>query len=194
MVLPMNDISETLFFNQRLIISQAIKEPLAWRVTKVEDLNPKGIRRLTFAADKWNQHHDYIEKDEDGNIIGLWADYWTIPVEPKSIEDQDDSLFSSITSKITATGKPNQVKIGGTKTFTVSFYDDDQPVEHEPGEWEFTIDGEEIVDQLVITYPEPYKAKIKVMKDDDLIGKILSIVNKTSDGVVSSMDVALIAL
>lgn len=67
-------------------------------------------------------------------------------------------------------------------------------MEHEPGEWEFTIDGEEIVDQLVITYPEPYKAKIKVMKDDDLIGKILSIVNKTSDGVVSSMDVALIAL
>jgi len=45
----MNEISATIFYNQRLIISAPINEPLAWRLTKVEDVSPKGVRRLTFA-------------------------------------------------------------------------------------------------------------------------------------------------
>ena len=33
-ILPMNEISATIFYNQRFIISAPIKEPLAWRLTK----------------------------------------------------------------------------------------------------------------------------------------------------------------
>jgi len=53
-ILPMNSISETIFYNQRFLISAPISEPLAWRLTKVEDIFPKGVRRLTFAADTYN--------------------------------------------------------------------------------------------------------------------------------------------
>ena len=190
----MNDISETLFFNQRLIISQAIKEPLAWRVTKVEDLNPKGVRRLTFAADKYDQNHDYIERDEEGNVVGMYADWFQSAIAPDEGLPQNDTPLLTTTSKIDFSGTTNKIKIGGAKTFTLSFYEDDLPVEHETGEWTFFIDDENITDQLDITYPSPEKVRIKLPNDDDLIGKILSVVNTTPDGIVSSVDVELIAL
>lgn len=124
----------------------------------------------------------------------MWADYFTTSVEPESTDIEDEGLFTSITSKITASGTPDQVKVGGSKTFTLSFYEEDEAVEHDPGEWSFLLDGEEIADQLVITYPAPNKARVKLSKDDDLIGKILSIVNTTSDGIVSKADVEVIPL
>lgn len=194
MIIPINEISETLFFNQRLIISQPIKEPLAWRITKVEDLNPKGVRRLTFAADKYNQHSDYIEKDEEGNVIGMWADYFQSSVVPDDgvPSDSTTTLFSSITSRITAPGNP-QIKVGSYKTFTLTFYEDDSPVDHEVGEWSFTIDGIDASDLLTLSYPAPNKVKVKFNGGDEYIGKILHVIN-TSEEIVSAFDVEIIAL
>ena len=139
-----------------------------------------------------DQHHDYIEKDEEGNIVGKWADYFQSAVAPEEVDPTAN--IPSITSKIDYSGTTNKIKIGGAKTFTLSFYEDDMPVEHEAGEWAFFIDDENITDQLVVTYPSPEKVRIKLPNDDDLIGKILSVVNTTPDGIVSSVDVELIAL
>jgi len=66
-------------------------------------------------------------------------------------------------------------------------------VEHDPGEWSFTIDNEDASDLLYITYPANNKVKIKFKGDDNYIGKILSVTN-TSGEVVSSMEVEIIAL
>jgi hypothetical protein len=72
----MNEISATIFYNQRFIISAPIPEPLAWGITKTEDVSPKGVRRLTFAQDRWDQHKDYVERDDNGNVVGMYADFY----------------------------------------------------------------------------------------------------------------------
>lgn len=193
-ILPMNDISATIFYNQRFIISAPIPEPLAWRITKTEDVSPKGVRRLTFAQDRWDQHNDYIEKDEDGNVIGMWANYYSSNVEPTPVAE-DEPLPSSITSKITCSGKP-QFKIGGSaKTFTVTYYDyDDQEIpDYVIGNWTFTIDGETVPNNLLTLTAENNKIKVKFLGDDSYIGKIFTVIN-TSGDVISSLNIEIIAL
>ena len=170
-------------------------ENRAWLLSKTKRISPNGICVATFTQDKFDQHKDYIEKDEDGNIIGMWADYWVSSISPQA-EDDSSPLFSSITSKITTSGNSTQIRVGGSKTFTVSFTQDDEPVtDHEPGTWSFTIDGEDATEIITsVTYPADNKVKIKIKDSDDLIGKILSVTNTSSGDIVSSFDVEIIAL
>ena len=194
-ILPMNDISATIFYNQRFIISAPIPEPLSWRLTKVEDVSPKGIRRLTFAQDIWDQHKDYIEKDMDGNIIGMYADYYLSNILPNDYSQ--DIPQSSITATITCSGKP-QFKIGGSaKTFTVTYYDNENQeiTGHSPGSWALLIDGISISNNLVeLTLSDDgSKLKVKFLGDDSYIGKILTITN-TSDDATAEIQMEIIAL
>lgn len=62
--------------------------------------------------------------NSDGKIIGMWADYFRSNIKPAVTVD-DDTPQSSITSRITVSGKP-QFRIGGSaKTFTVRYYNKD---------------------------------------------------------------------
>ena len=186
-ILPMNDISANIFYNQRFIISAPIPEPLAWLVTKVEDVSPKGVRRITFAQDVFNQHKDYVEKGEDGNVIGMYADYWVSSVEPENYSSNLESISPSSATQITCSGK-QQIKIGGSyKTFTVTYVDsDDQSSYPETGEWNFTIDGEDATNILTINHTDqPNKVKVKFDGGDEYIGKILTITHKSGDLVAS---------
>lgn len=194
-ILPMNDISATIFYNQRFIISAPIPEPLAWRLTKTEDISPKGVRRLTFAQDRWDQHKDYIERDEFGNIVGMYADWFQSEVEPVSVLPTDDPIPSlTTTATITCSGKP-QIRIGGSaKTFTVTYKDKDgNAIEIDPGNWTFSIDGTSVPNDLLTLTPDGNKIKVKFLGDDSYIGKILTVTN-TLDDIVSSIDMEIIAL
>lgn len=192
----MNDISATIFYNQRFIISAPISEPLAWRITKMEDVSPNGIRRLTFAQDRWDQHKDYIELDDNGDVIGMYADYYLSNIVPENyIQDDDTTLFSSVTSKITCSGR-QQIKIGGSaKTFTVRYYDynDEEISDHVTGSWEFFIDGESLPNNLMNLSYQDNKVKVKFLGDDSYIGKILTIKNISED-VTSELQIEIIAL
>ena len=194
----MNEITETLWYNLRIIIDTDLynndSEPRSWLVSKVNRIAPRGICNLTMTQDRWDQRHDYIERDEEGNIVGIWADYFQSNIKPESINVETTSLLSSITSKITYSGTSNQVKLGGSKTFTVTFLEEDTPVEHDYGTWSVLMDGDiDVTDQLSPSYPAENKLRIKIPRDNDLIGKILSIVH-TSEDIVSSTDVEIKAL
>lgn len=193
----MNDISSTIFYNQRLIISAPIPEPVAWRVTKVEDVSPKGIRRLTFAQDLWDQHKDYIERDVDGNVVGMYADYYMSNINPEVYPPDEDQPISSstVTSTIICSGKP-QFKIGGSaKTFTVTYYNEDNEVveDYPVGDWTFSIDGDPVDEELLTLTPDGNKVKVKFLGDDLYIGKILTVTN-TSEDAVASLQIEIIAL
>lgn len=194
-ILPLNRDTEHLGYNTRLIIdAPVLTEPRAWLLSKVNRTVSKGIAMYTAAQDTFNQHTDVPFYDESGNVLYWVADWKQSKIAPEEITSSDPtSLLSSITSKITYSGTSSQIKVGGSKMFTVSFYDDDQPVEHEIGEWSFLIDNEDITDQLSLSYPAENKAKVKIPNNDELVGKILTIVN-TSGDVVSSTEVELIAL
>ena len=196
--LPMNSVTQTLFYDQRVIISEPRPEPLAWKVTKVEDMNVKGIDRITFAQDRFNEHSDFIETDEEGNVIGMWASYYDDGVEPVPA---DDPYVPEIHSKITYTGAAPQLKVGGSyKKFTVTFYNDEGEIPYQDGDWKFTIGDQDASDIVTTLSSEESddvlenQIKVKFTGDDSYIGKELRIHNESETGVKSEIAVSVAGL
>lgn len=148
-------------------------EPRAWLISKVMRISPNGVVRVTLTQDLYDQHKDYIERDSDGNIIGMWADWFSSNIEPTPIIPDDD--VPQVTSVVSCSGKP-QIKIGGSaKTLTVTFQDEDgAETGYVPGSWSFTIDGEDASSLLAINQVEDGKVKITFVGDDTYINKILT--------------------
>lgn len=194
--LPMNDITKTIFYDQRLVISQYRDEPVVWKCSKVEDMNVKGIVRYTFAQDLWNSHVDYIEKDEEGNVIGMWCDYFdngeVLPTDPPE-------KASTIYSLLSYSGLKPDMRIGGSyKKFTVTFYDDGEVVAHRDGTWTFTIDGIDCFDMITTldssqsTDVAENQIKAKIAASADYIGKVLVVGYESNDGVKSELEINLL--
>ena len=216
-ILPMNDISATIFYNQRFIISAPIPEPLAWRLTKQEDISPKGVRRLTFAQDKYDQYNDYIEKDNNGRVIGMYADYFNNhndvidhtdeglepiesiePVKPIDPTDPTEPVEPVITSSLKCSGK-KQIKVGGSfKTITLTFYKDD--IEYQDmidSSFSFVIDDEDVADLIEVMNVSENIIKIRFLGNDDYLGKILTVgnvANIDNVDVTSTLDIEIIPL
>lgn len=191
---PMTKDTETLFYNIRMLVDTKVDNPRAWLVSKVNRISPNGVCRITLAQDIFDQHNDYIEKDDNGEIIGMWANYYKSNIKPTQVS-QDEPL-SAITAKVTCSGKP-QFKVGGSpKTFTVLYYDNDIVIQdHEIGTWAFYFDEERVSEELltVINTDNPNKIKVQFLGDDTYIGKILTITN-TYEDVTASIQVEIIAL
>ena len=124
--LPMNVITEKIWYtssnnqNMRVLVSAFTDKPIAWNISKVENTNEFGIQMLTLYQDFFNQHVDFIEKDKDGNIIGLWADYYDSDIIP--LEHTNESNTLKIIGKINASS--SIIKVGGSyKTLTLKIYD-----------------------------------------------------------------------
>ena len=95
--------TETLFYNHRMIIDAKVEsEPRAWLISKINRISPNGICRVTLTQDTFNQHTDYIEHDEFGDIIGMWADYYRSSIEPTPITPDEQS---DIVVAISCSGK-----------------------------------------------------------------------------------------
>lgn len=191
--LPFNDITETLFYDQRLAIGEARQEPICWMLSKVEDTNVRGIARYTFKQDKWNSHTDYIEKDEDGNVLGVWCDYYINNQVLPTPYDEEPS--HNIYSLISYSGLKPDVKAGGSyKKFTVTFYDNDEVIEYRSGRWTFTIDNMDVSDMITTlrfgesTDVTENQIKVKLEANDNLIGKILVIGFESDDGIKSEIE------
>ena len=135
--------------------------------------------------------------DNSGNVVGMYADYYMSDINPESyIPDEDQPISSStVTSKITCSGKP-QFKIGGSaKTFTVTYYNEDNEVIEDcpVGDWTFSIDNNPVDEELLTLTPDGNKVKVKFLGDDSYIGKILTVTN-TSEDAVASLQIEIIAL
>lgn len=191
----MNRDTETLWYNTRMLIDSKIygknSEPRAWLISKINRISPNGVCRVTLTQDTYNQHTDYIEYDESGDIIGMWADYYRSSIEPAPIIPDEPS---DITVVISCTGK-HQLKVGGSaKTLTASFIDvDGNPSEYQSGDWSFTIDGDDASNLLTLTPVSDGKVKVKFDGDDTYINKILT-ATFTSGDLSSSLDLEILPL
>ena len=171
-----------------------------WRCTKVEQIANKGISCFTFAQDIWNSEHDYIERDENGKLVGIWCDYYRTKIGKQPEPDPADPMYT-VYSKIIYSGKKPQLKAGGSfKKFSVLFYHDDEELPYRSGAWSYEIDGSDVASEFVIednganTSLSENQIRIKIPKDDSYIGKILKISFTSDDGIVTSQDVEIVAL
>ena len=182
--LPLNVTSQNIFYNQRMILDNmgVETEPVVWKVAKVERSSPNGIIGLTYAQDLFDEHKDYIERDVNGKIIGMWADYFKDGISATSSED-----FPKITKyvKMSYKGTQNfQLKVGGSaRTFLVQYYDEhDNPTDYDSGSWSVMIDNKNADKFISIAPVKDGEVKVKVIGDDSLIGKECIITFKSMTG------------
>ena len=209
-IVPLNKYSETLFYNQRMIIDGKVSgEHIAWKISKTHRFSPNGLCRITLAQDKYNQDTDYIERDENGYIIGMWADYYETKINNgyiddlnENLNDDSDSNENNISAKITYSGVNPQIKINGSyKTFTVHYYDLDlnELNNEDIGEWTFEINGEDVSSKLSILSPttsdlENNQIKIKFIGSEDYLGEVLSIKNINSANVQAECEIEIVGM
>ena len=188
--IPTNEVSDTIYYvsednnnNQRLIVdipNYSIENwtPNTWVVSKVERVNVRGRTKLTLYQKPFNSNTDYIEKDENGIITGLWANYFggTAPTDPST----PTTPPSSITARISAS--TSTIKVGGSyKNLTVNLFNDsneDITTEYADATftWTCSIDDEDWTDKVTWRAGTEYnQKKVKFPNDTSTIGKIMSI-------------------
>lgn len=197
-IVPINQESQNLFYNQRMIIDSNVDtEPRAWVISKVNRIANNGLVQITLAQDRYDQNHDYIERAEDGRIIGMWADYYSNGVVPNQNTEQDEQ--SEIRAVIEYSGfQNNQLKIGGNfRTFSVHFFDKDgNELNYHSGSWTYKIDDSDSKDLISESSSELENSiQIKFIGDDTYIGDKLIISFTTDDGkITTSIEMNLSAL
>lgn len=180
--LPMNLITEKIHYitedseeNQRLIISSLSPNPSVWIVSKIQDINPFGVLKLTYKQTVFDEHTDYI----DWETGDMYADYYVNNIAPI-----DEDVKNNITSVITALN--NYIKVGGSyKLLTVKFTDDyGNDVTDEYSElitlenWKCSVDDVDMTENELVTWlpqTEFNKMKIKFGKDLSFLSKVLKI-------------------
>ena len=183
--LPLNPITEKIWYtnesskNMRVLVSSFTDNAIAWQISKVENAQPLGVQKLTLYQDFFDQHRDYIEKDSDGNIIGMWASYFDSEITPTD-PSTPTTPPSSITARISAS--TSTIKVGGSyKNLTVNLFNDsneDITTEYADATftWTCSIDNEYWTDKVTWRSGTEYnQKKIKFSNDTSVIGKILSV-------------------
>ena len=183
--LPLNPITEKIWYtnesskNMRVLVSSFTDNAIAWQISKVENAQPFGVQKLTLYQDFFDQHRDYIEKDENGNIIGMWANYFDSEIAPTD-PSTPTTPPSSITAKISAS--TSTIKVGGSyKNLTVNLFNDsneDITTEYADATftWTCSIDNEDWTDKVTWRAGTEYnQKKVKFPNDSYVIGKILSV-------------------
>lgn len=183
--LPLNPITEKIWYtnesskNMRVLVSSFTDNAIAWQISKVENAQPLGVQKLTLYQDFFDQHRDYIEKDENGNIIGMWASYFDSEIAPTD-PDTPTTPPSSITARISAS--TSTIKVGGSyKNLTVNLFNDfneDITTEYADATftWTCSIDNEDWTDKVTWRASAEYnQKKVKFPNDNSVIGKILSV-------------------
>ena len=194
--MPYNDVTKTFFYNSRIIISTDLPEPLAWRVSKVEPFAHRGNILYTLKQDIYDDHHDYIERNDDNEIIGMWADYYkenNLPSDNPVIPDPD---LSGDYAEISYAGTEPHIKVNGSyKKLTLTYYNSGEIIDDQtPGDWSYWIDDTDATELIkVLESDNSNIIKIKFLGDEEYLGKVLTIKN-VRNNIVAELQLQIVAL
>lgn len=181
-LLPLNSITDKIWYTDdqsktmRVLVSAFTDHPIAWKISKVENSQPLGIQRLTLYQTFFEQNHDYIEKDSDGYIIGMWADYFSDGVTPT--DPSTPTLLPSVYSKISAS--TDSLKVGGSyKTLMLNIFkdsDDDITKEYSDATftWSCSIGDEDWTDKVTWRPAAYNQMKVKFPDDRSQLTKLIT--------------------
>lgn len=146
-----------------------------------------------MAQEQFDPLTDYIEKDDLGNPVAAWADYYQDKITPTEPEVESSPIYSSITYSGT---KPD-IKIGGSyKTFTVSFFDHGAPIDYPGGNWTFKIDNVDISDLVTIQEIDgsPNKIKAKFTGGLEYMDNVITVRHTSPSGIISEIKIDVVGL
>lgn len=176
--LPTTKTTETLNYNDRLIIADRDNEPPTFHISKVEDMYPIGVTKFTLAQ----EHFDPTRDNAELKI----ADYYSSNISPEkeeSIVKRSEILLSSKT--------PNLILGGSTKKMTAMFYDENDNAVDVPCAWDYfgklnelNLTKEELDVNVDVTVDDN-KLAVKINKNTttlNYIGMVITfVVNKDTE-------------
>lgn len=168
-IVPTNEITQTIDYNMRFLISENQQNPIAWEVSKIEDTFPSGVIFITLKQDLFNPKTDNKEL--------MIADYYSDPVIPNTNPD-------IVKRKIEYSGRA-EVKVGGG--FKIFSYSGKQDIH-----WSISgLDEDQYQKEEILS-----SIKIKVIRDYNLIGKTftLSAVANDTNKVIESVEIGVVSL
>ena len=118
--------TRTVMYLQRFFMSNNDLEPKIYQVTKITDINPQGIIKLSIKQDELNEKRDNIEL----RICDYYTDEGDILIDKPDIDISDDTKTSTIEwMNINEQGEliegtESQLQLGQTYYFEVKFSDE----------------------------------------------------------------------
>lgn len=161
---------------------------------------------VTMAQDLFDPDRDYIEKDEHGNIIGMWADW--VPYDQYKVEPEEminPRTLPDYSLSLKYTGVKPVIKVRGNfKKFTAIFTDKhgNEVPDVFVTEWKVELDGVDVStlegDPFIVETSNEDSSltanQIKVKTaSDDMLGKVLTI-TAIKDGLVSSQNMEIVGM
>ncbi len=178
--LPTNPITQTIDYNMRFLISDNTDRPIAWEVSKLEDLFPQGILKITLRQSLYNPNVDNKEL--------MIADYYKSNIIP---DPKPEEFLPIIMPDLTITysGKPLVKVCGSYKAFSVNSENFEN------------FDPTKVSWKIVGLNPEDYTTllnlpviKIKMSKDYSLIGKVFTLELYYEETLSDSVEIEVVAL
>ena len=163
-LVPLNENTANINYNQRFLISDPRAVPIAWEVSKLESTAIKGINRITFKQVEFDPNKDNKEL--------MLADYYSSAITPTKNDNKPTNIKIVTNNPI--------LKIGGKeRTFTALFYGSDGQILNDiEAVWSY--EGLNKSDLEIVE--ECNSIKIKVKKNYSLIGKILILTASNLNG------------
>ena len=167
-VLPTNNDSRTLMYDNKLLIGDPLRyPPIAMKVSKIQSSLNGDITHFTMTQEQFNPATDNAEK--------MIADYWESAVEPELPELEETPTVSNL--EITYSGKPTVKAGGGFKKFCLKQCVEDKLVDTtEDIEWSIDFGGNE--DKLELSVQDNI-CKVKCKNDYSLIGQTFTLTATT---------------
>ena len=167
-VLPTNDDSRTLMYDNKLLVGDPLRyPPIAMKVSKIQSSLNGDITHFTMTQEQFNPSTD--------NVVKMIADYWESAVEPELQELEEVPTTSSL--EIAYSGSPAVKAGGGYKKFALKQRIDDNLVDTtEDVEWSVDFGGNE--DNLELSVQDNI-CKVKCKNNYSLIGKTFIITATT---------------
>lgn len=180
--LPSNESTRKIGMNTRFLISDAgRKPPQAWITSKIVDVLPVGLTKVTLEQNEFDPAHDNDEL--------MIADYFGGALTPEPEDKIPDHIGGAI---ITYNGTKPTLKVGGNyKVFTATFESRDVV----PQSW-LVNDGvntfSESINDYIIEHADD-KLKLKVKRNYELVGTVLTIQVIGTDNSTSEIKVEVIS-
>ena len=183
--IPLNSITQHFGYsnmigqNQRICVSAKTPVPLTYKISKINNAKPIGVIQATLDQDNFNQHTDYVERDTQGNIVGMWADYYDNVIAPPD----NHTVVVDDLPKCELAAANQTLRIGGSyKTITASFSRNNEDLSAKYSSlaktWRILLDGEDITFSKLLTVKEDSSAnaiKVKFANERSYINKVITV-------------------
>lgn len=164
--------NQTLSYDVRLMVGNSTYDPKIYKVTKVSEMTPQGVIKLTFKQDDFNEMTDNVK-------LGI-CDYWTpqgnikVDIQP-STNDKDIAKFTSNISWQIKDENGELIYLedmnawhlskGKVSYFRADFFDDKNRVRIDP-EWKLVLINDQDYSEDEVEY---YTNLITVTEFDDSV-------------------------